>query len=159
MTSQPRLQIPLDDITSHVIEAALQIHRDLGPGLLESVYEAILERELSVRGLETERQRLVDFTYRGYLYRQGFRVDIIVEKQVVVELKSIEKISPIHTKQLLTYLKLLRLPVGLLVNFGGATLHEGLKRVVNTRSAGVGARLPVLSHRNDACRSHATDSR
>ena len=111
-----------------------------------------------MRGLETERQRLVDFTYRGYLYRQGFRVDIIVEKQVVVELKSIEKINPIHTKHLLTYLKLLGLPVGLLVNFGGATLHEGLTRIVNTRSAGAGATLPVLSHRNDACRSHATDS-
>ena len=100
----------------------------------------------------------MDFTYRGYLYRQGFRVDIIVEKQVVVEMKSIEKINPIHTKQLLTYLKLLELPVGLLVNFGGATLYEGLKRVVNTRSVGVGARLPVRSHGEDACRSRATDS-
>ena len=158
MSKASEPQLSLDDITSHIIDAALQIHRDLGPGLLESVYEAILERELSVRGLETERQRLVDFTYRGYLYRQGFRVDIIVEKQVVVELKSIEKINPIHTKQLLTYLKLLGLPVGLLVNFGGATLHEGLKRVVNTRSVGVDARLPVRSHGEDACRSRATDS-
>ena len=124
-----------DTVTCNIVDAALQIHRDLGPGLLESVYESILSRELVERGLKVERQRVVDFKYRGIVYREGFRVDLIVDDWVVVELKSIEKIGPVHTKQLLTYMKLLDLPVGLLVNFGGVTLREGLKRVVNSRGA------------------------
>lgn len=131
-----------DNVTANIVDAALRIHRDLGPGLLESVYESILARELTERGFEVERQKLADFNYRGQLYREGFRVDLIVDRWVVIELKSIEKITPVHSKQLLTYLKLLGLPVGLLINFGGATLREGLKRIVNTpRPQAV--RLPV----------------
>ena len=121
-----------DSITANIVNASLQIHRDLGPGLLESVYEAILERELIARGFHVQRQRRVDITYRGYLYKKAFRADLIVENSVVVELKSTARTVEADTKQLLTYLKLLGLPVGLLVNFGGATLREGLKRMVNT---------------------------
>ena len=141
--SAAHAQMQNDTVTSNIVDAALQIHRDLGPGLLESVYESILAPELAVRGFKVERQRLADFTYKGHLYREGFRVDLIVDDWVVVELKSIEKIAPAHTKQLLTYLKLLGLPVGLLVNFGGATLREGLKRVVTTPRPQA-ARRPVI---------------
>ena len=133
-----------DDITSHIVDAALQIHRDLGPGLLESVYEAILARELVTRGLLVERQKAIDFEYRGEKYQEGFRIDLLVEHDVVVELKSVEHISMVHTKQLLTYLKLLNAPVGLLINFGGATLKEGLKRVVNSCSLSYSPRLTAM---------------
>ena len=119
-------------VTANIVSASLQIHRDLGPGLLESVYAAILERELLDRGFHVQRQRRVGITYRGQEYTEAFRVDLIVENWVVVEVKSIERISAADTKQLLSYLKLLGLPVGLLINFGCATLREGLKRMVNT---------------------------
>ena len=107
------------------------MHRDLGPGLLESVYEAILEKILIERGLSVERQKRVTFDYAGLHFDDGLRVDLLVERSVVVELKSVDKLAPVHSKQVLTYLKLLDLRVGLLINFGGATLKEGLKRIVN----------------------------
>lgn len=121
-----------DTVTANIFSASLQIHRDLGPGLLESVYEAILERELLDRGFHVQRQQRVNITYRGHQYTEAFRADLVVENWVVVEVKSIARISAADTKQLLSYLKLLGLPVGLLVNFGCATLREGLKRMVHT---------------------------
>ena len=137
---------PRDDITSHIIDAALQIHRDLGPGLLESVYESLLARELVRRGLHVERQKPIDFEYRGEVFREAFRVDLLVEHAVVVELKSVEQIASVHTKQLLTYLKLANAPVGLLINFGGVTLKEGLKRVVNSCSLTYESRPAAMRH-------------
>jgi GxxExxY protein len=121
----------IDVLTGIIIEEALSIHRELGPGLLESVYEAVLQKALLQRGLKVERQKRVPFEYAGIAFDEGFRVDLMVEDRVVLELKSVERFAPVHSKQLLTYLRLLKQPVGLLINFGCATLKEGLKRVVN----------------------------
>ena len=121
----------INDITGQIVDAALQIHRDLGPGLLESVYEALLAKKLEQRGLRVERQKILRFEYDGMIFDEGFRMDLLVEDQVVVELKSVEQIPPVHKKQLLTYLKLAKKPVGLLINFGSATLKEGLTRIIN----------------------------
>lgn len=121
----------LDKITGEIIDASIKLHQDLGPGLLESVYEAVLEKVLIQKGLKVERQKPVCFDYDGISFNDGFRVDLLVDEHVVVELKSIEKIAPVHCKQLLTYLRLMNLPVGLLMNFGAATLKEGLHRIVN----------------------------
>jgi GxxExxY protein len=120
-----------DGITGAVVDESIRLHRDLGPGLLESVYEAVLEQMLIRRGFKVERQKTVVFEYDGIRFEEGLRVDLLVEGCVVVELKSVEKLAPVHGKQVLTYLKLLDLPVGLLINFGGATLKEGLHRIVN----------------------------
>ena len=115
----------LDDITEAIIDAAIQIHRDLGPGLLESVYEAVLARALEKRGFHVARQTVVRFEYDGLVFEEGFRTDLIVDHQVIVELKSVERLAPVHGKKLLTYLRLMNKRVGLLLNFGGNTLVEG----------------------------------
>jgi len=133
----------LDDITAAIIDASLQIHRELGPGLLESVYEALLERALVRRGLRVERQRAISFEYDGLPFRDGLRLDLLVEERVIVELKSIERLAPLHTKQLLTYLRLAKLSIGLLINFGAPTLREGLRRVVNDLPPSASRRLRV----------------
>jgi GxxExxY protein len=121
----------VDEITGAIIDESIKIHRELGPGLLETVYEVVLARALQRRGFEVERQRAIKFEYDGLMFDDAFKLDLLVEGLVVVELKSVENIAPVHYKQLLTYLRLLKLPVGLLLNFGAATLKEGLKRVVN----------------------------
>jgi len=121
----------LDDITGCVVSAAYRIHVGLGPGLLESVYETVLHRELVRRGLFVERHCVVSFEYDGLRFESGICVDLMVEKTVMVELKSVETLQPVHKKQVLTCLKLLRLPVGLLINFGAPTLKEGHHRIVN----------------------------
>jgi iron complex transport system substrate-binding protein len=118
-------------ITEVVVDAAYGIHTRLGPGLLESVYEAVLARVLEQRGLAVQRQAAVSFEYQGLHIEDGFRVDLLVENLVVIELKSVEKLAPVHIKQILTYLRVLELPVGLLINFGAPTLKEGLRRVAN----------------------------
>lgn len=122
----------INDITGVIVDTALQIHRDLGPGLLESVYEAVLAKKLEARGLRVERQKGLKFEYEGMVFDEGFRMDLLVEGQVVVELKSVEQTAPVHKKLLLTYLKLAKKPVGLLINFGAATLKEGIVRTINT---------------------------
>ena len=121
----------INDITGAIVDAALQIHRDMGPGLLESVYEAVLAKKLESRGMKVERQKTLRFVYDGMSFDEGFRMDLRVEDQVIVELKSVEQTAPVHKKQLLTYLKLAGKPVGLLINFGAATLKEGVTRVIN----------------------------
>ena len=121
----------VDDITGIAIDESMRIHRDLGPGLLESVYEAILYQSLLNRGLFVERQKPLPFEYNGMSFEEGFRIDLLVESQVIIELKSVEKIAPVHGKQLLTYLRLSDIKVGLLINFGAATIKEGVQRVVN----------------------------
>lgn len=134
---------PLDEITAAIVDTALQIHRDLGPGLLESVYEGVLARALEKRGLRVERQKAVRFEYDGMIFDDGLRVDILVEDRVVLELKSVETLAPVHSKQLLTYLRLMQLQVGLLINFGASTLKEGLHRVVNNLPASASSSLRV----------------
>lgn len=134
---------PLDDITGAIIEASIQIHRDLGPGLLESVYEAVLARKLQRTGIQVERHKLVWFEYDGMVFEEALRVDLLVDERVVVELKSVEKTAPVHAKQVLTYLRLMKLPVGLLINFGDVTLVDGLQRIVNHMAPGESTRLRV----------------
>lgn len=121
----------VEEVAALVVDAALQLHRDLGPGLLESVYEAVLARMLEKRGLSVERQKPVPINYQGIELNEGFRLDLLVDGQLIVELKSVEAIHPVHPKQLLTYLRLMNLPLGLLINFGAPLLKAGLKRVVN----------------------------
>ena len=140
----------LDDITGEIVDAALRIHRDLGPGLLESVYEAVLARALAKRGFQVERQRDIRFEYEEMVFEEGFRTDLVVDNRVIVELKSVERLAPVHSKQLLTYLKLTKTPVGLLINFGAATLREGLHRIVNGLPASASPRLRVNRDRKRA---------
>ncbi len=133
----------LDDITGAIVDASIHIHQELGPGLLESVYEIVLARSLERRGFQVERQKPIRFEYDGLIFEEGFRTDLLVDTRVVVELKSVERLAPVHSKQLLTYLRLMHLPVGLLINFGGATLKEGLHRIVNNLSPSASPRLRV----------------
>jgi iron complex transport system substrate-binding protein len=135
----------VDGITGQIVDAAYKLHTGLGPGLLESVYELVLARELNKRGLHVETQKPVTFEFDGIQFEDALRIDLMVEGSVVVELKSVETLAPVHYKQLLTYLRLLNLPVGLLINFGAATLKEGLHRIVNNYkpSAVASGRLPV----------------
>jgi iron complex transport system substrate-binding protein len=133
----------LDDITGEIIDAAIKVHQGLGPGLLESVYESVLVKALDRRGLKVERQKPVSFEFDGIQFDEGFRVDLLVDDKIVVELKSVEKLAPVHSKQLLTYLRLMNLQVGLLLNFGAATLKEGLHRIVNDLPSSASPRLRV----------------
>lgn len=133
----------LDDITGAVVDASIHIHKELGPGLLESVYEVVLARALERRGFQVERQKPIRFEYDGMVFEEGFRTDLLIESRVVVELKSVEKLAPVHSKQLLTYIRLMHLSVGLLINFGGDTLKEGLHRIVNNLSPSASPHLRV----------------
>jgi len=120
-----------NEIAKIIVDSAYHIHAKLGPGLLESVYEVILAHALRKRGLKTERQVSIPIQFDGIRFDEGFRADLIVEEKLIVELKSIEKTQPVHKKQLLTYLKLTDLKLGLLINFGARLMKEGVFRVVN----------------------------
>jgi len=133
----------VEEVSAIVVDAAFHLHRELGPGLLESVYEAVLARMLERRGLRIERQKIVAFDFDGMHFDEGLRVDLLVDGCLVVELKSVEILAPVHAKQLLTYLRLLHLPIGLLINFGAATFKEGVKRVVNNHKDFASSRLRV----------------
>lgn len=121
----------IDDVTADVLDVALRLHRDLGPGLLESVYETLLAGRLQALGYQVELQRMIGATFEGVLFEAAFRADLLVDNRLLVEIKSVERLMPVHSKQLLTYLRLMKQPVGLLLNFGGETLKESVKRVVN----------------------------
>jgi GxxExxY protein len=123
--------VEINKITEQIIGAAIEVHRALGPGLLESAYEACLAHELRRRGLQFERQRQVSIIYDGIEIDCGFRPDLVAEDLVVVELKAKDKLQPIDSVQLLTYLRLMNLEVGLLINFNVMVLKDGVKRVVN----------------------------
>ncbi|MDO8842379.1 GxxExxY protein [Methanocalculus sp.] len=118
-------------IAKTIVHSCFHIHINLGPGLLESVYEAILFRELIKRGLRVQRQVVIPIIWDGQTYDEGFRADLIVEDKVIIELKSVERIAPVHGKQLLTYIRLTNRRLGLIVNFGEAQIKNGIKRVVN----------------------------
>lgn len=135
----------IDEVSGDVLDVALRIHRDLGPGLLESVYEAILAERLARLGYDVERQRVVDIEFEGVRFAAAFKADLIVDDRLVVEIKSVERLAAVHAKQLLTYLRLLKQPVGLLINFGGETLKEGVRRVVNNHSSSPRASAPPLN--------------
>ncbi len=119
-----------NDVAREVVDAALQVHRALGPGLLERVYEAVLAYELGRRGLDVRRQMPVPVVYDGRTFDVGHRLDLVVADRVVVEIKSVETLLPVHFKQVLTYLKLTGLHLGLLINFNEALLRDGLHRLV-----------------------------
>ena len=119
------------DCSERVIGACIEVHRHLGPGLLESAYERCLAFELTNLGLEFERQRPVPVVYKGLALDQGYRLDFLVDNQVIVELKAVEQPLPVHEAQVLTYLKLTGLPTALLINFGAETIRRGLRRLTN----------------------------
>lgn len=123
---------PINDITRDIIAAAIEVHRHLGPGLLESTYEACLCRELSLREIPFQKQLALPVTYKGINLDAGYRIDVLVEDTVILELKSVEAIAPVHTAQLLTYLRLTQREIGLLINFNVVVLKEGIKRLINS---------------------------
>ena len=133
----------VEAVSAIVVDTAYHLHKGLGPGLLESVYEALLAGKLEQRGLRVERQRVVAFEFEGVHFDEGLRLDLIVEGVLIVELKSVERMSPVHSKQLLTYLRLLNLQVGLLINFGAPTFKEGVRRIVNGTIDHTSSRLRV----------------
>ncbi len=120
-----------DRLSAMVVDTAFHIHDELGPGLLESVYASVLARALQRQGLKVEREKTVVFEFDGMQFNDGLRTDLLVNDVLVVELKSVELLAAVHFKQLLTYLRLMHLPLGLLINFGSATFKEGCRRVVN----------------------------
>jgi GxxExxY protein len=119
-----------DPLTREVIGASIEVHRELGPGLLEAVYEACLSQELSDRGIEHFRQVPLSVTYKGHALAVNFVIDILVPGRLIIELKAVETILGVHKAQALTYLRLSKVPVGLLINFNVAVLKDGIKRLV-----------------------------
>lgn len=122
----------LNDLTSEIINAAIKVHTVMGPGLFESVYEEVLAYELTKRGLKAERQVGVPVYYEDIKMETDFRADLLVEGEVIVEIKSVEKVAPINKKQVLNYMRLTKLPIGLLMNFNEVLLKDGLTRLINT---------------------------
>jgi len=120
-----------NDVAKIIVDAAFKIHKTLGPGLLESVYEAVLARELARRGLRMVRQQIIPIRYEDMTFDEGFRADLIVNDLVIVETKSVEQVAGVHKKQLLTYLRLTGKRLGLLINFGEELIRDGISRVVN----------------------------
>jgi len=131
----------LEEVAAVVVDTAFHLHKKLGPGLLETVYEVVLARKLEQHRFRVERQRPVAIEYDGLRFDEGFRVDLLVESKLVVELKSVETMKPVHAKQILTYPRLLHLPLGLLINFGAPTFKEGVQRIVNNHTDTSGSRL------------------
>ena len=121
----------IEELARVSIDFGLRIHKELGPGLLESVYETILAERLRRSGYAVERQHLLPIAFDGLTFAEGYRVDLLVDGKLIIEIKSCERLAPVHSKQLLTYIRLAGQPVGLLMNFGGDTFREGLKRIVN----------------------------
>ena len=122
-----------NQISSQIIQAAINVHKELGPGLLESVYQAAMVIELRHKGIGVQSEVPLPVFYRGEkIHEQGFRLDLLVEDTVVVELKSVEKVEKVHKKQLLTYLRLAKKPLGLLINFNELMLKDGITRIINS---------------------------
>ena len=121
----------IEPLARETVNCAYKLYRDLGPGLLESVYETALASLLEQQGFQVERQKIVSFVYNGKTFDEGFRADLLIDGQLLVELKSVEKLAMVHGKQVLTYLRLMHLPLGLLINFGAATFKDCVQRIVN----------------------------
>lgn len=121
----------VEDIATVAVDCGLKVHQGLGPGLLESAYEAVLANVIAKRGLSVERQRIIPIYFDDLIIDDGFRADLMIEGKLLIELKSVERLAPVHGKQVITYLRFLNLPVGLLMNFGAPTFREGLRRIVN----------------------------
>jgi GxxExxY protein len=121
----------LEQIAKDVVDAAVKLHMALGPGLLESVYVVILQKKLEERGYRVEREKPIPVEFEGVSFELGFRADLVINGCLIVELKSVERLAPVHGKQLLTYLKVTGFRLGLLINFGETLLKDGIKRVAN----------------------------
>ena len=135
MTEKPPMQ-DVERLARIAVDCGLRVHKGLGPGLLESVYEAVLAASLLRAGLAVERQKLIAIEFDGMTLGEGFRADLVVGGQLLIEVKSVERLAPVHAKQLLTYLRLSGRPLGLLMNFGGETFREGVRRLANNYYAG-----------------------
>lgn len=123
----------LNYLSSRIIKAAIEVHKELGPGLLESVYQSCMVIELRHMGIKVQSQVALPIFYRGQrVHEEGFRLDLLVEDTIIVELKSLEKVQGVHKKQLFTYLRLAKKPLGLLINFSEALLKDGITRIINT---------------------------
>jgi GxxExxY protein len=125
------MKVLINEISGQIVDAAIKVHSVLGPGLLESVYEVALACELRKRGFQVDRQRPVPIVYEEIQFDEGFRLDLLVNDQVIVEIKSVEEIKPVHKKQLLTYLRLQDKRLGLLLNFNVNLLKDGITRIAN----------------------------
>lgn len=121
----------LESITRDAVDSAFMIYKELGPGLLETVYEVVLAKELENRGHRVRRQVPVPIVFHGLRFDEGFRADLLVDDRLLIELKSVEQLAPVHGKQVLTYIRLLNFRLGLLINFGAALFKQGVKRVAN----------------------------
>ena len=121
----------IDEISAIVVDEAIKVHRDLGPGLFEQIYETVLAGRLEARGLKVQTQVGFPLEFDGHVFDKAFKVDILVEERLVLEIKAVEQLTKAHGKQLLTYLRLLKQPVGLLLNFSEAVMKDGIRRLVN----------------------------
>jgi GxxExxY protein len=124
----------LEALAKLAVDCAFKLHADLGPGLLESAYEAFLEASLQSEGLQVERQKSISAAHNGLIIPDAFRLDLFVEQKLIIEIKSVERLAPVHSKQVLTYLRLTGCPLGLLMNFGEAYFKDGVKRVIDSRN-------------------------
>ncbi len=124
-------RVEINEVSGMVVDESIRIHRELGPGLFENVYEAVLAGRLEARGLKVDRQLPVPVNFDGQVFDPAFRLDILVEERLVLEIKAVERLTQTHIRQLLTYLRLLKQPVGLLLNFSHATMKDGIRRVAN----------------------------
>lgn len=124
----------VEELSSIAVDCGLRVHKDLGPGLLESAYEAVLAHLMTQKGLSVERQKVIPITYNGLIVEQGFRADLIIENKLLIELKTVERLLPLHARQVRTYLIFTGLKVGLLMNFSNEKFTDGLKRIVNSHN-------------------------
>ncbi len=144
----------VEELSAIVVDCGYRLHFEAGPGLLETVYEVVLARMLADQGLDVKRQVPVPIRLMGLTFEEGFRADLIVEDRLLIELKSVENLLPVHSKQVLTYLRLLKLPLGLLINFGAPTFKDGCKRIVNGPQSFGGSRLRINQEPHTKARSH-----
>ncbi|MFN0045553.1 MAG: GxxExxY protein [Sphingorhabdus sp.] len=140
----------IEAVCTVIVDTAFNIQRDIGSGLLESAYEVILMAKLRSRGLEVERQVSIDINYDGVEMQSAFRVDLLVEKRVIIEIKSAERTLPVHAKQVITYLRLTNLTHGFVINFGTPLFKDGIKRLLNDRTSSVSSclRANQIGHSN-----------
>ena len=142
-SSENQSELNVEQISAIVVDCAYKLHVEAGPGLLESVYEAVLAKMLEQRGLRVQRQVSVPINLMNLHFDEGFRADLIVNGRFLIELKSVETLARVHSKQVVTYLRLLKMPIGLLINFGAETFKEGVKRIVNNHRNTASSRLDV----------------
>ena len=132
-----------EQLARSAVDCGFKLHKELGPGLLESVYETVLAAMLVDAGLHVDRQKPIAIEYNGLVLQEAFRADLIIENSLILEIKSVEQLAPVHAKQLLTYLRLTKQPLGLLMNFGAPIFRDGVKRIVNGHTNFASSRLRV----------------